>query len=207
MSKVFLRSRLEYFSLYGSVRDVLRKTLTAQTADCTNMPMPIKLQIHTFKRIFKAYNKNSDRLDEIDFDILDNLAELSENMQTLRDAYPEFCWSKHDIDLGGMVCDERRIEPEPTDELCFTKYVTIRPHRVRSKGKMYESGRIQISINPKFVGYKARVEVEIFVPKNNEEPIPEELEKELAEISEQDEEYWAQHDAYMYEEEKEQKEI
>jgi len=124
-------------------------------------------------------------MDLIDWDVIDGTLELSENRDMLREMYPQFCWSKHDVKIGeGSVADLRKIGydlEEAGEEPRFIKYVTIAAHKIKSKGKTYEKGRIQISTPPKFIGCMARVDVEIFVSKEKEESIPKDLEREFEE--------------------------
>ena len=169
----------------ATVSTVLRKTLNTRNFTPYHMPMPKELQIHTLKRIFSAYNRNSDP-QTIDWGAVDGKLELPENKDVLSEMYPQFCWSKHDVEVGGgIVLDRREIEydlkemgeeEEISEERRFTKSVIVRSHRIKSKGKTYERGRIQISTSPKFIGHQARVEVEVLVPKEGRPLTDEELE-------------------------------
>jgi hypothetical protein len=181
--------------------------------------MPKKMQIASFKRLFPIWNKwreeectdydvTAER-DNVDWDIIEEGANYHENLQMLKNNYPEYTWSKADIpqkmleqyqaELDGRLEEDAEavrlqhealyeaeqqqeipipesVEPEEAEletlgvwkvektalgEL-HTIEAEIIPHTVKSKGKVYTYGRIQLTVPEDFLGHRAKIS--IFVP-------------------------------------------
>jgi hypothetical protein len=178
--------------------------------------MPKEMQIANFKRLFLIWNKQlekenpdfiaSDKIDEIDWDsFVTDGQTFSENLDDLKNNYPEYYWSyvererkkeaeseerqleaqneeirvEHEAlfeaeQQGNLIAQE--IEPEAelespvgvwkVEKIALgeirTIEVEIMPHSVKSKGKTYTFGRIQLSVSGDLLGYRAKISV--FVP-------------------------------------------
>ena len=147
--------------------------------------MPIKLQIHTIKKVFNSFNRKEEP-DDLDFDNLDPKCDFHENLQLMANAHPQFNWEKPDVmirrydqaekDYNARLRIDAGLEPEDSESFSKTNThwkvernelgeiysieIEIKPRTTVSKGIKYTYGRIQLSIaDPTLVGLKAKITV------------------------------------------------
>jgi hypothetical protein len=129
--------------------------------------MPKSLQIHNFKRAFlraNSYLKDPyAEMDNIDWEgILDSTYHFEENIRNLEEAYPQYRWK-----VPEKRKELERIRPEwkkfavRDDFDVYTTKVEIKPHKVKAKHRAYLHGRIQVTVDRKWIGRKATVSVRI----------------------------------------------
>ncbi len=181
--------------------------------------MPKEMQITCLKRLFPIWNKwraEASRssaniydvfaeMDNVDWDIIEYGANFRENLEMLKNNYPEYSWSSSDNpekmleqsqtgqeeDTEAIrlqheafyeaeqqkdipIPEDSETEADPEKPLGVwevektasgeirTIQVEIIPHPVKSKGKVYTFGRIQLTVPRDLLGYRAKISV--FVP-------------------------------------------
>jgi hypothetical protein len=123
--------------------------------------MPINLQIRTFKRIFLKANTHyeddpSAEMDNIDWEkALDSTLGFEENLQNLEQEYPQYLWRV-------PKRNPKKAKQEWRKDLrkghtIYTKKVEIKSQKVKTKGRVYVVGRIQVTTDKKWVGRMAKI--------------------------------------------------
>lgn len=125
--------------------------------------------------MLRAYNAISE-FEGIDWDVVEGDMYFEENLTDMQDRHPEFNWTKEDVEKK-MYGDKKWEDLMQEEDNIIEKIVQVKKHKIKSGGKIYENGRIQISVDKKFIGCTAKVIVEIYVPKKPESLTPEEVER------------------------------
>jgi hypothetical protein len=127
--------------------------------------MPLKLQIYTLMKIFcKANEHYGDPIAEMDN--IDWLAYIQddlnfqENLETFERNYPDYLWSIPKTQKEKKQMWHKEFDPK-TNSYIYTMNTKIKPHETNSKSKTYKHGRIQVTVNKKWIGYKAKISVRI----------------------------------------------
>ena len=129
--------------------------------------MPIPLQIYNFKRVFLKANPYLEdpyaEMYNIDWKgILDNTLHFMENVRNLEEEYPQYRWR----------VPKKNKAPEKTQHdwkkfgvrgnfVVYTTKAEIKPHKVKAKHRTYLHGRIQVTVDRKWIGRKAMVSVRV----------------------------------------------
>ena len=114
--------------------------------------MPKGLQIKILKDLFLKFNKYLEedgfdlmaKLDEIDWESLVNSSlSFPENLSNFERTYVQYQWKKP-------------LEPDFIDESPSRKplVMTVTPHRIKRKGKIYEYGAVLLHFTPELIGRK-----------------------------------------------------
>ncbi len=120
--------------------------------------MPWGLQIHMIEKLFRKLNPELEFEEYIELDLLDNLGTYRDNLEIMKRNYSQFIWEspKEEIMLKETV--EHDIEQK--GKFTIHSYeVRIKKHKVKSKGKLYHCGRIQLTVDKHLIGHKARITV------------------------------------------------
>ena len=130
--------------------------------------MPIGFQIWNIKRLFEAANAGLSS-DYIDFDLIDNEASYSENLEIIKEGHPQFRW-KAPKEMKKSPAKEKIhwIKHSTDSYVVYMAKVPIKSHiikrKVRSKRigetkyvwhKHY--GRIQVVVDKEWIGEDATV--------------------------------------------------
>jgi len=120
--------------------------------------MPINLQICTLKRIFLRANRHlkdpSAEMYNIGWETLDSTLGLDENIQSFEEEYPQYLWRVPNREVKQEWEEEFDSEG---NSIGFTKRVEVKPNKVKSKGKFYVVGRIQVTTDKKWIGRMAKI--------------------------------------------------
>jgi len=127
--------------------------------------MPVSLQIHNLKRVFVRANPYLEdpyaEMDNIDWvEILDKTLHFDENLHNFEEEYPQYRWR----------VPKKKKSPEKTRHEwkkvavrnkinVYTTKVEIKPHKVKAKNRTYLHGRIQVSVDKKWIGCRATISV------------------------------------------------
>jgi len=110
--------------------------------------MPKPLQIKLLKTRFRKLNKFADE-QEIDWEsYVDETLTYRENLRTLEYAYPKYLWRKPEY----MKKRKRSVRH---------RIVIVKPHRQKSKGRIYEYGAVFLLFPPEWIGKKNRVDIHV----------------------------------------------
>jgi len=127
--------------------------------------MPKSLQIRNFKRVFLRANPYLEdpyaEMENIDWEgIVDDTLRFGENMENLEEEYPRYRWR---VPRKNKAPEKARHEWKKIavrdDFDVYTTKVEIKPHKVKAKHRTYLHGRIQVTVNRKWIGRKATVSV------------------------------------------------
>lgn len=133
--------------------------------------MPKALQIENFKRLFLRANDDYDDPDaemaNIDFEnaVEDDLS-FRENLRNFEEQYPQYRWK---VPKKNPLGEERPVWKSKFDlegnTVAYTAIVLVKPHRVTAKNRTYLHGRIQATVDRKWIGCKAKVSIQVPVGK------------------------------------------
>lgn len=158
--------------------------------------MPKEMQIACFKRLFKLWNAwreegnpgydYGDDLAQVDFEaVVEVKANFSENIENLKNCYPEYTWCKDDIPQN--VVNKYHEELKEIEKLkqeiedCYESetplgvwsiektafgethsiQIEILPVSQKSKGKDYAYGRIEVRVPWEWAGLPAKIIIEV----------------------------------------------
>ena len=126
--------------------------------------MPIPLQIFNLKRRFLSANAVLDdphaEMDEIDWKAIDSTLRFSENLHLFEQNYPQYNWRIQKKEKS--LRDEWQVrEASGSKYLVYSTKVAIKPHKVKAKNKSYLHGRIQLTVDRKWIDRKAKIIVRI----------------------------------------------
>jgi len=129
--------------------------------------MPIPLQIYNFKRLFLRANDDLDdpyaEMDNIDWKAsLDKTLHFRENLHNFEEEYPQYRWTvpKKKKALEKIKHEWKKFAVRDKFVVYTTK-VKIKPHKVKAKHRTYLHGRIQVTVDQKWIGHKATVSLRI----------------------------------------------
>lgn len=137
-----------------------------------NEIMPIELQTAVIRRIVNTLNPElsdpdvipiSETEDDLWEDYIDSSASLPENIANLERRFPHIHWRAPKKEP--TIKREQRewtVETDYKEKVAVhSKEITIRPHKVTTKGKKYPHGRIQLSVPEKWIGQKAKISISV----------------------------------------------
>jgi len=134
--------------------------------------MQIEMQIVVIKRNLRRYNPwlqdvslvpGPDSDEEEWEDELDSSLTLTENLKHLEERYPTVRWRarRKPVRRGKPIRwkSEDAYAGRNADSYKLRVVALVKPHETKAKGKTYRCGRIQLTLNEKFIGQKAKVSV------------------------------------------------
>lgn len=132
--------------------------------------MPKALQIYTYKRIFLSANADLEdpeaEMENVDWEsVIDDTLTFGENRQNLEENYPQYSWESPKEER------KHKWQSEYSDDsVVYTTEVAIKPHEVKreydtqlqgTKSRNYRHGRIQVTVDERWIGHKAKISVRI----------------------------------------------
>ena len=134
---------------------------------------PLVIQRRNIIRIFNANNPNEEP-DNLDWDILEKGATFEDNLNGMIEEYSQFNWGRFNDKSEKYEIEE----PDSVDSFSKTKenkphwkieqteggetysiQIEIKSHKAVAKDKMYDYGRIQLTVDQALVGLKANITV------------------------------------------------